>query len=88
MIRDAFEAVVHWMHDSFLVPSGKTGKDFVLELARVYQAYADNFTLHIHSVALSYHLLCACVMQVLLLQKPHVRNKSKDHVHCLESRSS
>ena len=41
----------------------------------MYHAYADNTTLH--SVA-----LIAC--QVLLLQKPHARSKSKDHVHCLE----
>ena len=41
---------------SFLLPSGKAGKDFVLELARLYQAYADNTTLH--SVALSYRSLC------------------------------
>ena len=64
---------------SFLLPSGKAGKDFVLELARllVYQAYADNTTLH--SVALTAY----CVFQVLLLQKLHARSKSKDHVHCL-----
>ena len=38
LIRDAFEAVhvVHWRHNGFLVPSSKAGKDFVLELARLY----------------------------------------------------
>ena len=48
---------------SFL-PSGRVGKDFVLELARLFQSYADNSTLH--SIALT-----ACsVFQVLMLQKP------------------
>ena len=66
-------------HSSFLLPSGKAGKDFVLELARLYQVYADNTTLH--SIALT----ACCVFQMLLLQKLHARSKSKDHVHCLES---
>ena len=31
--------------NSFLVPSGKAGKDCVLEMARLYQAYADKTTI-------------------------------------------
>ena len=80
LIGDAFEVVVHWRRNSFLVPSGNAGKDFVLELARLYHAYADNTTLH--SIAFT----ACCVFQVLLLQKPHARSKSRDHVHCLERR--
>ena len=80
LIGDAFEVVVHWRHNRFLVTSGKAGKDFVLELAKLYRAYADNTTLH--SVAFT----ACCVFQVLLLQKPPARSKSKDHVHCLEHR--
>ena len=75
LIRDAFEVVVHCRCNSFLVPSGK---DFVSELAKLY--HADNSTLH--SVALT----ACCVFQVLLLQKPHAKSKSKDYVHCLERR--
>ena len=82
LIRDAFDVVPHWRRDSFLVPSGKAGKDFVLEfqLVRLYQAYADNTTLH------SVVLTACCVFQKLLLQKPHMhaRSKSKDYVYCLE----
>ena len=78
MLGDTFEVVVYCRHNSFLISSGKAGKDFVLEFARLYQAYADNTTLH--SVALT----ACCVFQVLLLQKPHARSKSKDHVLCLE----
>ena len=80
LMRDTYEEVVHWRRNNFLVPSGKSGKDFVLELARLYQAYADNTSLH--SVALT-----ACsVFQALLLQKPHAKSKSKEHVACLERR--
>ena len=80
LIRDAFEVVVHWRCNNFLVPSGKAGNNFVLELARLYQAYADNSALH--SIALT----TCCVFQVLLLQKPHAKSKSRDYVHCLEHR--
>ena len=76
---DAFDIVPHWRRNSFLVPCGKAGKDFVLEfeLVRLYQAYADNTNLH--SVALT----TCCVFQKLLLQKLHARSKSKDYVAIL-----
>ena len=44
----------------------------------MYQAYADDSTLH--SIAFT----ACCVFQVLLLQKPRVKSKSKEHVACLE----
>jgi len=61
-----------------LIPFGKAGKLFVKELARLYQAFADN-------TALSSIALMACsVIQPLLLQKPHKHSKAKDHsVHLL-----
>ena len=31
-IGDSFEVVIRWRHNSFLIPSGKAGKDFALEL--------------------------------------------------------
>jgi len=78
LINNACEEVVHWHRNIFLVPSGKFGTNFVLELAKLYQAYGDNSSLH--SIALT-----ACsVMQVLLLQKPHMKSKSKEHSSCLE----
>ena len=80
LMRDAYETVVHWRRNSFLIPSGKAGKGFVMELARLYQAYADNSALH--SIAFT----ACCVFQVLLLQKPHAKSKSKEHVACLERR--
>ena len=60
LIGDAFEVVVHWRLNSFLVLSGKAGKDFDLELARLYDAYANNTTLH--SIAFT----ACCVFLVLL----------------------
>ena len=58
-----------------LVPFGKAGKCFVLELARLYQAFVGDSALH--SIA----LMACSVMQPLLLQKPCKRSKAKDHSH-------
>ena len=78
LMRDAYETVVHWRRNSFLIPSGKAGIGFVMELARLYQAYTDDSALH--SIAFT----ACCVFQVLLLQKPHAKSKSKEHVASLE----
>ena len=68
----AYEKVVHWKPNVFLIPFGKAGKRFVKELARLYQCFAENSALH--SIA----LLAVSVMQPLLLQKPYKNSKAKD----------
>ena len=79
-MTDIYDEVVHWKRNIFLIPSGAAGKDFVSELARLLQAYADESSLE--RIALK-----ACmVMQVILLQKPSPRSKAKDHAACLQRR--
>ena len=78
LVSSAYEKVVHWRHNIFLIPSGKAGKAFVRELARLYQAYAD-------ASALECIALKACsVLQCLLLQKLHAKSKFKDYFTHLE----
>ncbi len=60
--------------------SGKAGKDYVKEQARLLKAYSDETPLE--QVALK----AAMVMPLLLLQKPHPTSKTKEHVCCLERR--
>ena len=79
-VREAYNEVVHWRRNIFLVPSGKAGKDFVLELTRLFEAYASHSALE--SIALD-AILLACT---LLLQKPHVASKARDHGEALERR--
>ena len=69
----AYETVVHWKLNVFLIPFGKAGKRFVKEIARLYQAFADNSALQ------SISLLAISVLQPLLLQKPYKNSKAKDH---------
>ena len=70
----AYEEVVHWRPNVFMIPFGKA---FVRELAKLYQAFADQSALH--SIA----LMACSVMQPLLLQKPYKQSKAKDHSICL-----
>ena len=79
-IEATFEEAIHWRRNIFQVPSGSTGKAFVAELARLFQAYADNSSLE--SIALK----AATIMPTLLLQKPHPKSKVKDHIRHLQRR--
>ena len=72
--------MIHWRCDCFSVPTGKDGREFVSELARLYQAFGSASTLE--SVALK----ATIVLPILLLQKPSKVSKTKDHVKCLERR--
>ena len=65
-----------------LVPFGnsKARKSFVLELARLYQAFVGDSALR--SIA----LMACSVMQPLLLQKPCKQSKAKEHSHHLSRR--
>ena len=62
------------------VPSGPSGKAFVLELSRLHQAYADCSSLE--SIALK----ACCVLVALTFQKPNRTSKSKGHVAHLNRR--
>ena len=79
-IKTACKEVVHWRRNLLKVPSGKTGKAFVRELARLFQAYAEGSAME--SVALT----CVMTMPALLLQKPFQSSKVREHVSCLKRR--
>ena len=62
------------------MPSGAIGKQFVRELTRLFNAYAQATALEL--VALEAIMVASC----LLLQKQHESSKSKDHKLALERR--
>ena len=82
-ILSAYEEVVHWRINVFLVPFGKAGRSFVLELTDCIKlVFVEDSALH--SIAL---MPCNCsVMQPLLLQNPCKCSKVKDHSHHLSRR--
>ena len=79
-IDHSYKEIVHWRRNLFKIPSGKAGKAFVQELTRMFRAYSDSSALE--CVALK----AAMIMPALLLQKPHQRSKTKDHILHLERR--
>ena len=79
-VECAYAEAVHWRRNVFLVPSGKISKAYVKEQSRLFFAYTESTVME--SIALKATML----MPLLLLQKPHIASKSKEHVQCLERR--
>ncbi len=46
-IDEAYSQIVHWIPNLFMLPSGNCGKQFVAELARLFEAYAMESTIEI-----------------------------------------
>ena len=69
--------VVHWKKNLFKIPSGKHGKAFVQEIAKLFQAYADASSLEL--IARKAAMICP----QLILQKPNKTSKLKDHIACI-----
>ena len=79
-IHHAYSSIVHWQHNLFLVPYSSAGSHFVTELAKLYESFGSASAME--CIALK----AAMVLPALLLQKPHMRSKSRDHVKCLKCR--
>ena len=80
LLKDTYDEVVHWKKNCFKIPLLNAGKSFVTELSRLYSAFAEGSA--IESTA----LMAAMVLPILLLQNPHKRSKTKEHIACLERR--
>ena len=59
-IHKAYESIVHWRHNLFLVSFGSVGSQFVIELAKLYERYGSA------SAKESVTLKAAMVLPVLL----------------------
>ena len=74
MIDEAYNDIIHWKRNIFLLPSGATGKAFIREITRLLQTFAEGSAMECIALKASF------VMQILLLQKPSQKSKSRDHV--------
>ena len=54
-------------------------EQFIAELAKLYDAFATE-------LCESFAIKAAMTMPALLLQKPHLKSKSHDHISCLNRR--
>ena len=79
-IEAAYKEVTKWRRNVFNVPTGKAGTMFVNELSRLLGEYGSKSPME--KIAIS----AAMIIPHLLLQKPHAKSKTRDHVSCLERR--
>ena len=73
-INEAYNDVIHWKCNIFLLPSSAAGKSFIQEITLLLEAFANASALE--SIALK----ASFVMQILLFQKLSQKSKSRDHV--------
>ena len=78
-MNEAYSQVVHWRPNLFKVPSGSSRKQFVAELARLYEAFASESALE--SVAMT----AATTFPALM---PHTKSKVQEHIASLRRRLS
>ena len=79
-INDAYETIVHWQKNLFMIPSGKAGKEFITELSPWLNKFNNDTPFQ--SIALKVYM----ILPSLLLQKPSRKPKAKQHSAKLSQR--
>ena len=80
MLNAVYDKVVFWRKNIFLLPSGKSGKQYIEETTGLINSSVHNSLLQ--GVAFK----AIMVMPNLLLQEPAKNSKSKDHLEALNRR--
>lgn len=70
--------LVHWIPNLFMVPSGSSGKEFIGELVKLFDAFASKSSYESFAIKV--------VMTMPALQKPYSKSKSHEHISCLNRR--
>ena len=76
-LEEAYNQIVYWRKNIFMVPTGAAGKKFIDEISRVLNLWTNNMPLK-NIVLKAIHVMPA------LLQKPSKTSKAKDHLKALE----
>lgn len=79
-IDDAYNEVTTWRKNTFLVPYGKTGRDFIDQLTKHIDDWNNRSPMQYLA------LKAVTVLLAVALQKPGQRSKAKEHQECLEKR--
>ena len=77
LIDKAYNEIVKWRKNFFLVPTGNKGKELISELAYWLEQFNKNTTFKGISIKVF------MVLPSLLLQKPLATSKTKDHIENL-----
>ena len=76
-IENTYEEISKWCKNTFLVPFGKTGKEFIDTLKELINKWNNSSEMEFIALKVAIVLLALC------LQKPCPKSKSKDHQDCL-----
>ena len=76
----AYEKIVFWRKNLFLLPTSKSGREYIDETSRLLNEWVHD------SPVASIAFKAIMIMPSLLLQKPFKSSKTKDHVKVLERR--
>ena len=79
-IENAYDEISKWRKNKFLVPFGKTGKEFIDTLKELINKWNKGSEMGFISLKVAIVLLALC------LEKPGPKSKSKDHQDCLAKR--
>ena len=79
-IQETFDEITTWQKNTFEVPRGNAGRDFISEMARLIQLF--NNKTRWEPVAIH----CLQIFMPLMLQKPSKKSKNKDHIRYLVKR--
>ena len=79
-IENAYDEISKWRKNTFLVPFGKTGKEFINTLRKRINKWNNGSEMEFIALKVTIVLLALC------LQKPGPKWKSKDHQDCLAKR--
>ena len=79
-IIKAYDEITQWRKNTFLVPYGKVGREFIDQLTQHITEW--NNASHAQHIALK----AAIVLLATVLQKPSMKSKAKDHQECLTKR--
>ena len=77
---EAYEQIVYWRKNVFMVPTAVSGKKFINETTRLLDQWTNDTPLK--SIALK----AIHAMPALLLQKPSRKTKARNHLIALEKR--
>ncbi len=79
-LQTAYNDIVTWHNNVILVPRGKVGKMFITEVSKILQQF------NTQNAWAPLSLLMMHVFVPLMLQKPSMRSKNKDHIKHLSDR--
>ena len=77
-IENTYDEISKWRKNTFLVPFGKTGKEFIDTLKELISKWNNASEMEFIALKVTIVLLALC------LQKPCPKSKLKDHQDCLE----